>query len=54
MDRITQQLARIDQRDLIRMRSNVRAMVDDALSYDAVAKRLRVRIGVMDQDREVI
>jgi phage FluMu protein gp41 len=48
------QLARIEQRDLIRMRSNVRAMLDEALSYDAVAKRLRARVGVIDKEREVI
>jgi hypothetical protein len=47
-------LARIEERDLIRMRNNARAMFDEYLSYDAVAKRLRSRVGGVDLERESV
>ncbi len=47
-------LARIEERDLIRMRNNARAMFDDYLSYDAVARRLRSRVGGVDLERESV
>ena len=48
------QLARIEERDLIRMRDNIRAMFDEDLSYDAMAKRLQSRVGVVDLDRQLV
>lgn len=45
------ELARVDERELVRMRSNIRAMFEADLSYDAVAKRLRLRLGVIDAPR---
>jgi hypothetical protein len=41
-------LAKMGDAEFVRMRRNIFAMFDDSLNYDAVAKRLRARIGVPD------
>jgi hypothetical protein len=51
-ERSIRRIARISEDDLVRMRNNIRSMFDQQLSYDAVAKRLRIRIGVADPGRE--
>jgi hypothetical protein len=45
------ELAQIDERRLTAMRSKVRAMFEESLSYDAVARRLRACLGVDDPER---
>jgi hypothetical protein len=42
-------LAEIEERDVVRMRRNIRAMFDSHLDYDAVAGRLRAGLGVADE-----
>jgi hypothetical protein len=41
-------LSQTDERDILRMRMNAAAMFDDYLAYDALARRLRTRVGVPD------
>jgi hypothetical protein len=48
------ELASIDERELIRMRGNIRTMFDEYLSYDAMATRIRARLGVGDQQQQSV
>ena len=41
-------LGRIGEEDLVRMRRNIQAMFAEYLNYDAVAQRMRTRLGVSD------
>lgn len=43
-----QRLSRMDERDVVRMRLNAAAMFGRYLDYEALAQRLRTRIGVSD------
>jgi len=42
-------LATMGEAEVVRMRRNIFAMFDGSLNYDAIAKRLRARIGVPDR-----
>jgi hypothetical protein len=42
-------LAEIEEREVLRMRRNIRAMFDAYLNYNALAGRLRARLGVPDE-----
>jgi hypothetical protein len=44
-----QRLASMTEADVARMRRNIAAMIAPSLSYDAVAQRLRARVGVVDE-----
>jgi hypothetical protein len=43
-----QRLARIEENEIIGMRSNIYSMFDDRLNYEALSKRMRTRFGVTD------
>jgi len=45
-------IARIEEPELVRMRKNLRALFDEHLNYDAMAKRFRLRIGVPEREPE--
>jgi len=45
-------IARIKEHELIRMRKNIRALFDEHLNYDAMAKRFRLRVGVSEDESE--
>jgi hypothetical protein len=43
-----QRLARMEENEIIGMRSNIYSMFDDHLNYEALSKRMRTRFGVTD------
>ena len=46
------ELGSVAEPELVRMRGGIRAMFDEYLSYDAMAARIRVRLGVADQPQQ--
>jgi hypothetical protein len=43
-----QRLGRIEESEIIGMRTNIYSMFDDRLNYEALSKRMRIRFGVVD------
>jgi len=49
-DDTVRRLAEVEDKDIVRMRRNAHEMFDRYLAYDALARRLRNRVGVIDRD----
>ena len=43
-----ERLAKIEESEIVGMRSNIYAMFDDRLNYKALSNRMRIRFGVVD------